>query len=166
MGLDMYLHATVRRTEFETRSGETNFNATSEDTNSAKLDLISVYRMMGVDGIQADNYLSADLTFQAMYWRKSNAIHGWFCRNLDEEVKNCKEIPVSRKQLRKLQDDIQETLKTGSTRNFPPQTGFFFGSNEVDDWYWRDLKRTAEKLDDIFKSERMLNAHFTYSASW
>ena len=37
------------------------------------------------------------------YWRKANAIHGWFVRELADGVDECQEIPVSKIKLLELQ---------------------------------------------------------------
>jgi len=43
----------------------------------------------------------------------------------------------------------------------PPSEGFFFGSSDIDDYYWQDLEYTVEQLKDIDKEE-----YFTYIASY
>jgi hypothetical protein len=47
----------------------------------------------------------------------------------------------------------------------PPAEGFFFGSNEIDDWYWDDIKATIGTI------QRLLNDvsedwDFYYASSW
>ena len=47
----------------------------------------------------------------------------------------------------------------------PPATGFFFGSTEIDDWYWQDLNETVDKLNDALDNS-VDDAMFEYQASW
>ena len=47
---------------------------------------------------------------EAGYWRKANAIHGWFVDNVQEDVDDCKEYYVSREHMQKLLDTVNEVL--------------------------------------------------------
>jgi hypothetical protein len=33
----------------------------------------------------------------------------------------------------------------------PPSSGFFFGSTEIDDWYWTNLRETKTKIEEILR---------------
>jgi len=48
----------------------------------------------------------------------------------------------------------------------PPQDGFFFGSTDIDEWYWKDLKNTKAKLDKVFALPEMSKLSFYYTSSW
>jgi hypothetical protein len=101
------------------------------------------------------------------YWRKSNQIHNWFVQNVQDGEDDCEEYYVSREQLTELLDtckkikanpDLAESL-------LPPVEGFFFGSTEIDEYYWEDidstikqLEKAMEKYDDKWS--------FEYSSSW
>ena len=43
-----------------------------------------------------------EISREAMYWRKANAIHNWFVINVQGGEDNCKEYYVSRAQLQEL----------------------------------------------------------------
>jgi hypothetical protein len=47
----------------------------------------------------------------------------------------------------------------------PPVAGFFFGSDQIDDWYWEGIKDTADKLTAII-DETSEDQMFEYQASW
>lgn len=47
---------------------------------------------------------------QIGYWRKANAVHGWFVRECADGVDECQEIFVSREQLLKLRSDCNNAL--------------------------------------------------------
>lgn len=58
-----------------------------------------------------DMYLSADDDSEVIgYWRKANAIHGWFVNECADGVDECQEIPVSREQLERLLAVTREVL--------------------------------------------------------
>jgi hypothetical protein len=50
----------------------------------------------------------------------------------------------------------------------PPQSGFFFGSNEVDEWYLNDMQLTIDIIDNVLKTfpEDDYNWSLSYRASW
>jgi len=106
-----------------------------------------------------------EIIVEAMYWRKANAIHKWFVDNVQEGEDNCEEYWVSREQLAELRDLVKDALDRRDSDQLPPQAGFFFGSSDVDDWYWDDLQSTADGLDKVLADfpERW---DFYYRSSW
>ncbi len=50
----------------------------------------------------------------------------------------------------------------------PCESGFFFGGQEYDQWYYEDVKRTAEKIRELLKlpSNIMDGWSFYYRSSW
>jgi len=102
---------------------------------------------------------------EAMYWRKCNAIHKWFVDNVQEGNDDCGDYWVSREQLEALRQLILKVLETKDARGLPPQEGFFFGSTVVDDYYWDDLRRTADELEKVL-TEFPENWDFEYHSSW
>ena len=108
-----------------------------------------------------------EITAEVMYWRKSNAIHKWFVDNVQGGEDDCGDYEVGRDQLQKLVDVIDEVLSNRKLAEtlLPPQTGFFFGSTNLDEWYWEDLKRTRDQLSAIL-SKNMEGWYFEYHSSW
>lgn len=102
---------------------------------------------------------------EAMYWRKSNAIHAWFVKHVQEGQDNCGNYYVGREQLEELRQLILEVLDTKDASKLPPQAGFFFGSTDVDEWYWEDLIRTAEGLGRALE-DFPTSWDFEYHSSW
>jgi hypothetical protein len=107
------------------------------------------------------------VTCKAAYWRKANQIHAWFVANVQDGVDECETYYVSRDKLQTLVDTCKKALadKDNAGNILPPQSGFFFGSTDLDEWYFADLKDTVEKL------EKALTAfgkgwEFSYRASW
>lgn len=152
MGLDMYLYANSRKLCEDMHS---------EDGQSWEVQ----------EGI-------------AIRWRKANAIHNWFVRNIfGGDNRNCAIADVSVEELKKLRDDCIEVVTSSALVDglvfsgitvdedgntcierepglviqdpskaneiMPTMGGFFYGSTEYDEWYWRCLAETAKKIDRI-----------------
>lgn len=127
-----------------------------------------------------DMYLykrTSDVTKQVAYWRKANAIHAWFVEHCQNGVDECQTTPVDAERLVVLRDLCQRLLDTHAAdpvqanamaaEQLPPQAGFFFGSTELDDWYWQDVRETAEVLTAILAEPRDAYAmEYLYRASW
>jgi hypothetical protein len=114
-----------------------------------------------------DMYLYQKETHEVAYWRKANAIHGWFMQLTDED--NCTPVHVSKAALIQLRDDCQKVLDEGTIETaqelLPPTPGFFFGSVEIDEYYWDNIKETLTKLNEIIDNSTE-DQEFEYCASW
>lgn len=108
----------------------------------------------------------ATVRFTVGYWRKANAVHSWFVRNVQEGIDNCKTYWVSREQLRELQADVQTAYKDRDSDVLEPQSGFFFGSTIKDRWYFQDLKYTNLLIDELLGDPRLEGWDFYYHSSW
>ena len=121
------------------------------------------------------------------YWRKANAIHGWFVRELADGVDHCQEIEVSRGQLQSLLAQckaVKATMDRGKEASgkltipeednpIPPTAGFFFGNTDDAEYYYEDLVDTIKKLETVLENtEPKPDAEpwdmptFIYQASW
>lgn len=102
------------------------------------------------------------------YWRKANAIHQWFVLNVQNGEDDCRTAWVSRRQLQELRDLVQEVIDDPEKAMdlLPPQSGFFFGSTEIDEWYFEDLRLTIEILDPILAKPEEECGEFYYHSSW
>lgn len=111
--------------------------------------------------------VAKEISLDAMYWRKANAIHGWFVNVVQDGEDNCKEYEVDREQLETLRDlckDILEHPDDERETDLEPTEGFFFGSYKKDEWYYQDLKDTVEGLDKVLALPDEYSFH--YQASW
>ena len=104
---------------------------------------------------------------EVLYWRKSNAIHRWFVRNVQNGVDDCGRYPVTRKQLNTLLKTCKMVLKNRELVSslLPPQDGFFFGSTDVNEDYFEDLKNTVKGLKAVLK-DYPEGQTFYYHSSW
>ena len=160
MGLDMYLYARKYVSRFDYQNGERiqlpEFSAL-EQTAPAGLTKYGDFT-----GIQID--------YPVMYWRKANAIHGWFVNECGGGVDECQPIYVSRESLVKLRDLCKQAMKQPAMAGeiLPPTPGFFFGTYEIDEWYMEDMKHTVTALNHILSTIPADNWDwsFIYQASW
>lgn len=94
---------------------------------------------------------------QVGYWRKANQIHNWFVYNVQGGEDDCRDYMVSRQDFENLLETVNTVLNSKGTPeessvvqdNLPPTSGFFFGSTEVDQWYWEDLENTKQIVSDV-----------------
>ena len=130
------------------------------------------------------------------YWRKFNALHSWFVNNYANGVDDCRPVYVSEDTLvelvgvlrnvkEKLDNSklVKKTIKTWNgeideidvyeceeevTELFSPQSGFFFGSTEINEWYKNDVIYAIEVFEEILKEEELNgnDGEYYYEASW
>lgn len=129
----------------------------------------SLLKLMGLKkGDVAEHSPSGDACVNVGYWRKSNHIHSWFVRNCQDGKDNCQRSYVDREKLEELLDICKEIAADHSraTDLLEPKGGFFFGSVDLDEWYFKDIDRTIEMLTSILKNKRLDDCDFYYRASW
>lgn len=101
---------------------------------------------------------------EVAYWRKANQIHSWFVDNVQGGVDECQESPVTRAQLETLRQLCMEALDTKNPNLLAPRAGFFFGSTEIDEYYWEDLRDTIDQLDKVLALPEYID--LVYQSSW
>lgn len=168
MGLDMYLRARTYVSDYayqggkETEEFEGILSAIGLDRDDIEVETPSAYVDVGV-----------------AYWRKANAIHNWFIENLADGVDDCKPVYVNRKDLLELHTVLVEVMKVREMQEADPDEalptaedilptvgGFFFGETEYDDWYWRQVEYTRDRLAVILANPKFADFDFEYRASW
>ena len=147
MGLDMYLSAK----RYIWKSDDRDNNVQDKLNEVMKDDLPEGMRVQ-------------EITVDAMYWRKANAIHGWFVKNCQEGEDDCREYYVDREQIEELRTICKATLDGKDEGELEPTEGFFFGSYEKDEWYYKDLQETVEGLDKVLTLPN--SYEFYYRSSW
>ena len=109
------------------------------------------------------------------YWRKANAIHGWFVNKIAGGVDECQRIYVEAEQLAGLLTTAKEAMGRLKARdvswlesNLPPMEGFFFGTYQYDEGYEEDLRNTVVILEKALTPGAFDPAteRFYYQASW
>jgi len=112
-----------------------------------------------------------EITESAMYWRKANHIHKWFVENVQNGEDDCGTYPVSLDQLKDLRDLCEEVInkRDEASELLPTQAGFFFGTQDYDEYYFEDIIDTyndLRKIIDNYPSGTLFYVDYYYSSSW
>jgi hypothetical protein len=155
MGLDMYLYAEKHISGYGFRE------------ENEREQYKSVVNAVEATTISDPNSPSADITVTSMYWRKANAIHDWFVKNVQGGDDNCERYWVSRDKLRELRDLCVKVVQNRDLAHklLPTSEGFFFGGTEYDSYYFDSLKETASRIT-ILLNTTPETWSFYYQSSW
>ena len=155
MGLDMYLYGNqFIGANFDHREVK------------AKCDIWIGKRQLAIDTSKL-----SEMVFHLAYWRKASHIHNWFVVNCQSGKDDCGKYYVSAEQLEELSGLCQAILDkkeaNGQWRKLAeelmPVQGFFFGTVELDEWYFHNLQETI----DQFKTIPVDGTYdFYYQSSW
>ena len=164
VGLDMYLKASRYVSGWE-------FVGADERARYQKLIEVS-----GLKPEQLDKGSpSGSIELVVGYWRKANAIHDWFVKNVQDGLDKCEPHRVEREQLEALKQACQAVLAAANPETkvvdlakaqeiLPTREGFFFGGTEYDEWYLRDMQDTIKIIDRVLTLGE--EWAFTYRSSW
>jgi hypothetical protein len=178
MGLDMYLMKTVR-TSVEKYNEVSNivydekyseFKELAEMRNKiSKLknnEIITTYEGIPIYASVSEYYTSFSLSMEVAYWRKANAIHAWFVKNVQNGEDDCGNYIVSKGLLIELRNLCIKVLDERNPELLKPKSGFFFGNTEIDEWYYGKLQYTVDTINDILSSTNFEKEVIMYSSSW
>ena len=161
MGLDMYLEA---RRYVQKQTYDQNYNSNPVPEYA----LISTLAFPA-DADKFNEFAGLEVNLTVGYWRKANAIHNWFIQNCANGVDDCRDVHVEASDLTNLLTLVSDLLttrdETKAQELLPPTAGFFFGSTEMDEWYWNDLEYTKEILEHVLTLDDK-STSFYYRASW
>lgn len=154
MGLDMYITAEKYLSNYS-------------DNGSDVEKINKLNEMFGITN-SSEDYRAETVVFGVAYWRKANAIHGWFVHNVQGDKDKCQKSWVSRERLQQLVSTCKEVLSdhTKAETLLPPMGGFFFGSTDIDDGYFTDLKDTVDQIERILNDKALEKMDFYYHSSW
>ena len=160
MGLDMYLEVRkfVPAKNYKVVDGDY-----SSEFHQEYVDILEASKMKSLAAVDS---VGLSVTETAIYWRKVNSIHNWFIQKVANGVDECQPIYVSREQLGELLETVTNAITNKDASALPPASGFFFGSTDVDEWYWNDLKYTQVELKTILEKTKNEDISFIYQASW
>jgi hypothetical protein len=163
MGLDMYL-------ERETYIGGQHHQDTSGVINIKFTDFSGKEKSFDIDPSKVTS-----INQSVGSWRKANSIHNFFVQRAQGGVDECQRTYVPNKLLIELRDTCKKILSARKEfgndapvtqrlieANLMPTGGFFFGSTEINDWYFEDLELTLDILKDVTLDE----GDYYYQSSW
>lgn len=107
-----------------------------------------------------------EVKIEAGYWRKANQVHKWFVDNVQSGSDDCGDYSVQREKLEELKKLCQQVLdfRHLATDKLPPQTGFFFGNDAIDEYYFQDIEHTIKIIDRCLALPE--SWEFEYHSSW
>ncbi len=157
MGLDMYLRANQYVSRWD-------YDGNNADDNNPLFDQL-VKQFNVADAIGDTTFGGISIDFPMGYWRKVNSVHNWFVENCGGGVDECQNMYVNRQHLEELKSLCEQVLADHSLAEelLPTSAGFFFGSTNFDEYYFKDLAYTVKVIDRCLKSKF---DYFEYQASW
>tara|TARA_R100001463_G_scaffold7192_1_gene22785 strand:- start:788 stop:1363 length:576 start_codon:yes stop_codon:yes gene_type:complete len=146
MGLDMYLDGVFSKKAYfqEDRSVPMDDPVKSE---SLKLALASIDFP---DSVPLDfSYRHFEVRLPIACWRKANQIHKYVVDNFGKGVDDQNSIYLANEHLKQILDVVKKVGNdpVKAEKLLPPTEGFFFGSQEIDEYYWQDLAYTKEVIE-------------------
>ena len=92
---------------------------------------------------------------EVAYWRKQNALQGWFEKNYN--IENCGEVILTEEVVNKLLVDLENQI-------LEPTEGFFYGSDKPlsDEWF----KDMHKEWSDILSQIKMNPGYEYYYTCW
>jgi hypothetical protein len=166
VGLDMYL-------EVRKYVSRMDFSTPGKPTDSQEYRDLIANAPVGID--KYSDFGGISISYPVGYWRKANAIHGWFVSNVQGGEDNCQPHHVYREQLSELAETCDLLLRAPVGAGYedlvndilPPTQGFFFGGYEIDEYYREDIKYTKEMIDHVLSViPDDYGWSFYYTSSW
>ena len=153
MGLDMYMTARRYLSSYDK----------NETVQTARTALAETLQTLGAP---ADSEVKI-VDVEVAYWRKANAIHNWIVAHVQNGDDDCREYTFHRETMQTLLKVCNTVIENPEEAEelLPPSSGFFFGSTEIDSYYWRDVKYTRDRLIEFLKPESSA-WRFCYQSSW
>lgn len=150
MGLDMYLEKRTYVKQWEHQKPEEQY---------------SVEVTKGGESVKIDTKRVTHIIEEIGYWRKANHIHRWFVDNIQDGVDNCGDYHIEQSKLKDLLEICKKIKSDNSLAEelLPTASGFFFGGEDYDEWYYKDIDNTIEVLEEALSDT---NADYYYSSSW
>ena len=165
MGLDMYLSARkyINKIDWSALNKQTDLDysaATFPQWNN-------IVEAAGLDHVaNANDIYGVNVSVNCAYWRKVNSVHNWFVQNVQNGEDDCGEYYVSHDKLKELLTTARQTLFHKDPSLLAPVGGFFFGSTDIDEWYWHGIKDTIKQLSKLTELPDFEDLSFYYQSSW
>ena len=159
MGLDMYLEA---------RRFISGYSHSGMEENEMFRQIVDA---VGMTDVQDERF--ATVSVNVAYWRKANAIHEWFVKNVQDGEDDCKTYFVSREKLVELEELCRRVVESGepevAAKLLPTASGFFFGGTDYDEYYFEQVDWTAKRLAELLTKlpdGGLYGVDFYYNSSW
>lgn len=157
MGLDMYLY--LRKESYCSKYTKPNLCKYPQELQDF------------AEEIEERNFMSIskETNYQVGYWRKFNALHGWIVEHCADGKDDCRPVLLDTADIEEIISICQEILEDHSKAKdlMPTTDGFFFGTDEYDDWYYQDMEYTLNLFKKVLKiAVDKPDYSVVYEASW
>ena len=114
-----------------------------------------------------------DNSTEFAYFRKVNFLVEFM--NKFGEVENCEPFEISKEICQELLDNCETILKEKDENQkemlarklLPTTSGFFFGSTDYDEWYYRDVKEVRDAMKQIIEEfDALAEDEYIYFYIW
>lgn len=139
MGLDMYLYA------------EKYISASDTFDKQHPKQYKEILEVAGMDTLPKSDYTSLTVKVQVGYWRKANAIHGWFVRECANNVDECQEVYIPAEKLIELRDECVKALANRHTATKPNEADYVKKIDETNDIVKLITESMKEQSDRVSK---------------
>jgi len=158
MGLDMFIYK-VKKTDHTIKElSDLNIDPKEDDPAFAEfLPLHTPFDTM-------PDYKS--IFKQVAYWRKFNALHQWFVTHVQLGIDNCGLYELDQDVLRSCHDVLEEAFYKKNHYILPPTQGFFWGSTEIDDYYWNNVEESIQTISHLIDDTDWATERLFYQSSW
>lgn len=113
-----------------------------------------------------ENDYKIELSMRLGYWRKFNALHAWFVKNVQNGEDECKPHIVTKLQLEGLYEELKKINEHNVEEILPNQEGFFFGGTEYDEYYWKEIEYLKGFLLYVLTQVNDRERTLVYQSSW
>lgn len=138
MGLDMYL------------SAEKSFYQTFIDRKQTDTPQLKKLREAVPEMYPCGNLNYVRVKFEVAYWRKANHIHGWFVRHVQSGNDDCGDYYVSRDQLQKLLDTVNNVLASTELIDGKVSNGYTYtDGKKVHNWIKGKVLSNRRKAQEL-----------------
>jgi hypothetical protein len=159
MGLDMYI--------FKVKKTKHTIDELHELDREPNPNDPKIVEFLPLDQPYPDTFKDYYTIFhQVAYWRKFNALHNWFVTHVQVGIDNCAHYELDKDVL----IDLLETLLNTKSENDPsemmPVSGFFFGSTDVDEYYWEHIEKAIDEISNLIDNTNWDKERLFYTSSW
>jgi hypothetical protein len=158
MGLDMYFY--LEKYEAQLRFSDNSNVLLHYDEDLKELE----------NDIFTRNFKSIETKYQVGYFRKFNALHSYIVNKYANGEDDCKPIFLDKEDIEEIIETLKSITKDNAKKVLPTQSGFFFGSQEYDEWYFKDIEYAIDMLEKMLKVLKKSNSKTSwsayYQASW
>jgi hypothetical protein len=159
MGLDMYI--------FKVKKTAHSIKELSDLDRNPKPGDVTIAEFEPLDQPYTETMPDHYTIFQEVaYWRKFNALHQWFVSNVQNGIDRCDLHELDQDTLRKCHDVLEEAFYKKNHYILPPTQGFFWGSTEVDDYYWNNVEEAIQTISSLIDNTDWATERLFYQSSW